>query len=141
MKKKLLAASLKLVPNGIQHKAMAKALNYLFYQQPVLARFAGLSIRLQLMDITQDWTFVCDGRGFSQCKTDKADVVCMFSSDLALELVSVQGIARAIEQGSIEFVGEPEDIDNAKAMLLGIEANRLEKLSQQLRSFLRIKPA
>lgn len=140
MKKKILSASLKLIPNALQYKALIKALNYLFCGQAQLARFAGLSVRLELIDIKRGWEFVCDGRSLSQYEGSAVDVVCLFDSGLALELRSKNSVLQAIDDNRIQFVGESAYVAEAKAMLCGLEVSKIEHLVQRFREFLRLKP-
>lgn len=140
MKKKILSASLKLIPNALQYKALIKALNYLFGDQAKLTRFAGLSVRLELTDIKRGWDFVCDGRSLSQYEGSSVDVVCLFDSDLALELRSKKSMLQAINDNRIQFIGQPAYVAEAKAMLCGLEASKIEHLVQRFRAFFRLKP-
>lgn len=142
MKKAILSTSLKLIPNVIQYKALTKALNYLFRDQPDMARFAGVIVSFKLTDARRVWTFSCDGREFSQYKKKKSkvNVTCLMRSDIALALHSKEEVVRAITEGDILFEGEPSYIDNIIALLYGLEVNKVENLVDSLRSFLRLKP-
>jgi predicted lipid carrier protein YhbT len=142
MKKAILSTSLKLIPNVIQYKALTKALNYLFRDQPDMARFAGMVVSFKVTDLRTVWTLTCDGYEFSQYKKKKhkVDVTCLMRSNVALALYSKQDVLRALEQGDIEFEGEATKMASVEALLSGLDSNKIDNLVDHMRAFLRLKP-
>lgn len=142
MKNKLLSTSLKLLPSSIQYMAMTKALNYLFHDQPDMARFDGVVVSFKLTDLRRVWTFSCDGKAFSKYnqKTDKVDVTCSLRSDVALSLMSKQEVIQAVDNGQIEFSGDAAHVEAITALVRGLQAYKIAALVDHSRHFLRLKP-
>jgi predicted lipid carrier protein YhbT len=121
MNTKILGAAIRLVPKKIQSRAIAKALNFIFSEQPLNVN-EGTVLHLMVSDIKQQWWFTTqEGEviPLTKAPVDSSKLVSV-SSELStlLLLRGKSTIESAIDNGDVIFEGDQSQvvISNLKAI-------------------------
>ncbi len=140
MNNKILGAAIRLVPKKIQSRAIAKALNFIFSEQPLNVN-EGTALQLIVSDIKQQWWFsIAEGMfiPLTKAPADSSKLVSV-SSELStlLLLRGKSTIESAIDNGDVIFEGDQSQvvIRNAKA----IKQDKIDELIGHAYHFLKLR--
>jgi len=140
MNTKLLGAAIRIVPKRMQSKAIAKALNFIFSDQPLDVE-EGTLFHLIVSDIKQQWWLTIDKGVFIPLTKEPADraKLVSVSSELStlLLLRGKSAIESAIDNGSVIFEGEQsQEVANTVKV---IKQDKIDDLIGRAYSFLKLK--
>jgi hypothetical protein len=141
MNPKLLSAALALIPNKLQHIAVAKALNYLFSNSQLFE--GSRTVCLKVVDLKRQWSLCNHGGVFqpAESKLEKADIAVEANLDTIIRAQRQAYLIKALK--SNEIVIEAKDADKQAMMqaLLSLSQHKLEALIEHCYAFLRIRRA
>ncbi|WP_264874450.1 hypothetical protein [Vibrio agarivorans] len=141
MNSRLLNAALMLIPNKLQHKAVAKALNYLLPQR-ALGLDGTRGINLVVADLKRHWCLVKDEAGFqpSERKTASADIIVTADLDTLIAAQKQTELKKALQEQQITIEASQSDGEAILKALMNVDQSTLDTLIAHCYAFLRLSP-
>tara|TARA_Y100000588_G_scaffold375706_1_gene452412 strand:- start:194 stop:619 length:426 start_codon:yes stop_codon:yes gene_type:complete len=141
MNPKLLSAALALIPNKLQHKAVAKALNYLFSDTSLFE--GSRTVNLNVVDLKRQWSLSSHGGVFQPADNtqEKTDVVVKAKLDTIIKAQKQTNLVAALKAGEIVIEASETDKQVMTKALTSISQHKLEALIEHCYAFLRMRRA
>ncbi|MGR5270004.1 hypothetical protein ACPV5R_19885 [Vibrio astriarenae] len=141
MNSRLLNAALMLIPNKLQNKAVAKALNYLL-PQGALVLDGSRGINLVVADLKRHWCLVKDETGFqpSERKTTSADIIVTADLDTLIAAQKQTELKKALQEQQITIEASQSDREAILEALMNVNQSTLDTLIAHCYAFLRLTP-
>lgn len=142
MNKKLISAALVLIPNRLQDKAIVRALNFLFKDNPLFDQ-EGLCISLQISDLKKRWLVKTHSDGFVVVegrKPKQLDVQLTTTLETLLSARRKEHLAHSIEHQEIEIQASDARRDQVLSSINKLSQAQLNDLIVHCCHFLRISP-
>lgn len=139
---RILGAAIRIIPNRLQAKAIARALNFAFGEQSTHVR-EDSALNLVVKDIKQRWWFNIQGGVFTPASNASSNVLSTdgllvtTSLDTVLKLRSKKAIEAAIDNNEITFEGEQSQ--SLIQLLKSVSDSRIEELTSRAYRFLKLK--
>ncbi|NKF50095.1 hypothetical protein G3R49_05865 [Shewanella sp. WXL01] len=135
MRKRLISAALKIIPNRLQLKALEKAWHFVFANEKIEV---GSHVRINLQDFNVSWLVPVTKT--EQSQGEQHPLTVSFTLEKLLECRRKSVLQTAIDDGCIHVEGDAAKAQVFKKAVKSVSQPHLDRLVSRCCSFLHIKP-
>lgn len=140
MNKKIINATLMLIPKRFQIKAVSKALNFLLSQGKAVFK-DGTILRFEVTDLNKIWLLKVVSTGYQSAdEKSQADITVRAALDVVLASQDRDQLHQFLRSGEIEVVADPQDKAVLESALKTLTQAKLDALVARCYGFLKLKP-
>lgn len=137
---KIINSALIFIPNRLQVKALAKALNFVLLGCEIDLDDKRV-IKIELTDLNRSWLFYVDRKGFNPHFFNSiSDITVRSSINVIIEAQDCEKLKSFLENGKVEVIASPKDKKLILSSLKNISQSRLDVLVERGYAFLKLKP-